>query len=29
MGKKEGKRQLERYRRSWEENIKMDLRDVG
>ena len=29
MGKSEGKRSLGRPRRRWEDNIKMDLRDVG
>ena len=29
MGKREGKRPLERKRRSWEDKIKMDLREVG
>ena len=29
MGKLEGKRPLERPRRRWEDNIKMDLREVG
>ena len=29
MGKPEGKRQLGRTRRRWEDNIKMDLREVG
>ena len=29
MGKPEGKRPLGRPRRSWEDNIKMDLREVG
>jgi hypothetical protein len=29
MGKPEGKRPLERSRRRWEDNIKMDLQDVG
>ena len=29
MGKPEGKRPLERPRRRWEDNIKMDLRKVG
>jgi hypothetical protein len=29
MGKTEGKRQLGRPRRSWVENIKIDLREVG
>ena len=29
VGKPEGKRPLERPRRSWEDNIKMDLQDVG
>ena len=28
-GKPEGKRQLERPRRRWEDNIKMDLKEVG
>ena len=28
-GKPEGKRPLGRPRRRWEENIKMDLREVG
>ena len=28
MGKPEGKRPLARPRRRWEDNIKMDLRDV-
>jgi hypothetical protein len=27
--KPEGKRQLGRYRRRWEDNIKMDLQEVG
>jgi hypothetical protein len=27
VGKPEGRRQLERPRRRWEDNIKMDLRD--
>jgi hypothetical protein len=29
MGKPEGRRPLERPRRRWEDNIKMDLREVG
>jgi hypothetical protein len=29
VGKTEGRRQLERPRRRWEDNIKMDLREVG
>ena len=29
MGKPEGKRPLGRPRRRWEENIKMDLQEVG
>jgi hypothetical protein len=29
MGKPEGKRQLERSRRRWEDGIKMDLREIG
>jgi hypothetical protein len=29
VGKSEGKRQLGRPRRRWEDNIKMDLREVG
>jgi hypothetical protein len=29
VGKHEGKRLLERLRRRWEHNIKMDLQDVG
>jgi hypothetical protein len=29
MGKPERKRSLERPRRRWEENIKMDLKGVG
>ena len=29
MGKPEGKRPLERPRRRWEGNIKMDLHEVG
>jgi hypothetical protein len=28
VGKPEGKRQLERYRLRWEDNIKMDLKEV-
>jgi hypothetical protein len=29
VGKPEGKRPLERPRRRWEENIKLDLQEVG
>ena len=29
MGKPEGKRPLGRARRRWEDNIKMDLQEVG
>jgi hypothetical protein len=29
VGKPEGKRPRERSRRRWENNIKMDLKDVG
>jgi hypothetical protein len=29
VGKPEGKRPLGRPRRRWEDNIKMDLREVG
>ncbi|KAJ4449577.1 hypothetical protein ANN_00979 [Periplaneta americana] len=29
VGRPEGKRPLERRRRRWEDNIKMDLREVG
>jgi len=29
VGKPEGKRQLERPRRRWEDNIRMDLQEVG
>jgi len=29
VGKPEGKRQLGRPRRRWEDNIKMDIREVG
>ena len=29
MGKSEGKRPFGRPRRRWEDNIKMDLQDVG
>jgi hypothetical protein len=29
LGKPEGKRQLGRPRRRWEDNIKMDLQEVG
>jgi hypothetical protein len=28
VGKPEGKRQLERYKRRWENNIKMNLREM-
>jgi len=28
-GKHEGKRPLGRYRRKWEDNIKLDLQEVG
>jgi hypothetical protein len=28
VGKPEGKRPLERHRHRWEDNIKMDLREV-
>ena len=28
-GETDGKRQLGRYRRRWEDNIKMDLQEVG
>jgi len=28
-GKPEGKRPLGRQRRKWEDNIKMDLREIG
>jgi hypothetical protein len=28
VGKPEGKRQLERHRRRWEDNIKMDLKEI-
>jgi hypothetical protein len=28
-GKPEGKRQLERPRRRWEDNIKIDIREIG
>jgi hypothetical protein len=28
VGKPEGKRQLERSRRRWEDGMKMDLRDI-
>jgi hypothetical protein len=29
VGKPEGKRLLARHRRRWEDNIKLDLRDIG
>jgi len=29
VGRTEGKRPLERPRRSWKDNIKMDLQEVG
>jgi hypothetical protein len=29
VGKPEGKRPLERPRRRWEDNIRMDLREIG
>jgi hypothetical protein len=29
VGKPEGRRPLGRFRRGWENNIKMDLREVG
>jgi len=29
MGKPEGKRPLGRHRRRWEDNIQMDLQEVG
>jgi hypothetical protein len=29
MGKREGKRLLGRSRRRWEDNIKMDLQEMG
>ena len=29
MGESEGKRALGRHRRRWEDNIKMDLQEVG
>ena len=29
MGKSEGKRSLGRHRRRWEDNINMDLHEVG
>jgi hypothetical protein len=29
VGKPEGKRSLGRTRRRWEDNIKMDLREIG
>jgi hypothetical protein len=29
VGRPEGKRQLGKQRRRWEDNIKMDLREIG
>jgi hypothetical protein len=29
VGKQEGKRQLRRRRRGWEDNIRMDLREIS
>jgi hypothetical protein len=29
VGRSEGRRPLERPRRRWEDNIKMDLREIG
>jgi hypothetical protein len=29
VGRSEGKRPLERPRRRWEDNIKLDLREIG
>jgi hypothetical protein len=29
VGKPEGKRPLGRHRRRWEDNIKMDIKEVG
>ena len=29
VGKSEGKRPLGRHRRRWEDNVKMDLQEVG
>jgi hypothetical protein len=29
VGRPEGKRPLQRPRRKWEDNIKMDLREIG
>jgi transcription termination factor 2 len=29
VGKQEGKRPLRRFRRRWEDNIRMDLRETG
>jgi hypothetical protein len=29
VGRPEGKRPLGRYRRRWEDNIKMDLMEIG
>jgi hypothetical protein len=29
IGRPEGKRPLGRHRRKWEDNIKMDLREIG
>jgi hypothetical protein len=29
VGRPEGKRSLERHRRRWEDNIKLDVRELG
>ena len=29
VGKPEGKRQLGRHKRRWEDNIKMDIQEIG
>jgi hypothetical protein len=29
VGKREGKKSLRRVKRKWEDNIRMDLRDIG
>jgi hypothetical protein len=29
VGKPEGKRRLGRYMRKWEDNIKMDIKEIG
>jgi hypothetical protein len=29
VGKPEGKRSLEKHKRRWEDNIKMDLKEIG